>query len=44
MNAAGIAKVVVEQAAYHFDKPFDYLIPPDLRGRALARETASVRE
>ncbi len=35
MNAAGIAKVVVEQAAYHFDKPFDYLIPPDLRGRAL---------
>mgnify|MGYP001032249139 CR=1 FL=1 len=25
------AKVAVDKSAYHFDKPFDYLIPPELR-------------
>jgi primosomal protein N' (replication factor Y) len=30
---AKIAKVVVEKATYSFDRPFDFLIPPELEAQ-----------
>ena len=33
MSTCWVAKVAVEGTAYHFDKAYDYLLPPELQGR-----------
>ena len=35
MNPGQIARVAVEGTAYHFDKAYDYQIPPGLQGRTV---------
>ena len=35
MMRGGVAQIAIEQAAYHFDKPFAYRIPEKLAGRVL---------
>ena len=37
MEQAQIAKVAVAAATYSIDKPYDYLIPEPLDGKALRR-------
>ncbi len=34
MSMVSIARVAVDQTAYHYDKPFDYIIPESLRAAA----------
>ena len=34
MSLVSIARVAVDQTAYHYDKPFDYIIPENLRAAA----------
>ncbi len=34
MSLVSIARVAVDQTAYHYDKPFDYIIPENLRTAA----------
>lgn len=36
MRNALVAKVVVDQTAFHFDKPYDYLVPPALTEKIAA--------
>lgn len=33
MSEATVAKIAVSAATYWLDKPYDYLIPTELRGR-----------
>ena len=36
MDGAVIARVAVEKTAYHFDKPYDYLVPKQFADKAIA--------
>lgn len=36
MSIGPIAKVALQGTAYHFDKAYDYLVPPQLQGRVAA--------